>query len=162
MKQMKHPKRPMRALSFLACLAVAGCEGTSDVGSWRLADRATLREHLRDSDTVVVLIADPAECFTCSAAVGEWATRSSAGAVQLRLILTRKPAAAERTQLAVFRLPVSGILARSVLRPRVQSMEILFVGGVPVMADTLRGNRHSSTVLNWARTRDQSSSRSNP
>lgn len=128
-----------------------------DAGEWTLADGATLRELVPDNDTAVVLVADPGDCFGCSAAVGEWATRRATGEVRLYLILTREPTAAERKQLAAFRMPVAGILARSALPRRFQSMEYLFVGGIPVMAVTLRTGRSSSTVVKWARTRDQAS-----
>lgn len=146
-----------RTAGLVACVLCAGCEGSLDAGEWALADGTTLRELVPDNDTAVVLVADPGDCFGCSATVGEWATRRAAGEVRLYLILTREPTAAERKQLAAFRMPVAGILARSTLPRRFQSTEYLFVGGVPVMADTLPTGGSSSTVLKWARTRDRAS-----
>lgn len=84
---------------MLGCFLVAGCMSASDVADWSLTDGTLLRELVPGPDTAVVLLADPAECFTCSAAVGEWATRRAAGKVPLYLGLTREPTAPERTQL---------------------------------------------------------------
>jgi hypothetical protein len=155
-------ERWLRGPGFLGCFLVAGCMGASDVGSWALADGTLLRELVPGRDTAVLLLADPGECFTCGAAVGEWATLRAAGEVRLHLVLTREPTTIERKQLAAFRLPVTGILARSMLRRRVHAMEYLFVGGAPVMAAPLRDGRHSSVVVRWARARRQQSEGQDP
>jgi hypothetical protein len=147
----------MRSAGFVVCTLVMACRASPEVGDLRLVGGTTLRELLSDSDTTVVLLANPSDCFSCSATVGEWAARRAAGEVRVSLILTREPTAAERRQFAAFRLPVAGVLARSALRRRFRSTEYLFVGGVAVMADTLRKGRYSSEIIKWARARHRRS-----
>lgn len=64
-----------------------------------------------EKDTVVVLMYDPADCFSCSAPYGAWLSWERGGeSRRVNLLLSRQPSRDERTQLDLARLAERAIL----------------------------------------------------
>lgn len=73
-------------------------------------------------DTVVLLVYDLSQCFTCGGELSRWMAASRERGWKLHLLLTRQPSPGERDQLRLFRLAPAGVLegaAASVQTPRV-------------------------------------------
>lgn len=60
-------------------------------------------------DTVLVLAADPGECFACNRRLAGWIRRTQSARPSLGLVLTRAPTEQERTVIALHRLRSLGV-----------------------------------------------------
>jgi hypothetical protein len=82
-------------------------------------------------DTAVVLVYNPAQCFSCDGELSRWVNVSRERGWQVRLLLTREPSPGERDQFRLFRLQPAGVLQGPAARlktPRVYR----FAGQLPV------------------------------
>lgn len=62
------------------------------------------------NDTVATLIYDPSDCFSCGSPLGQWLSWDSVAAHRIRILLTRRPTPAERTQLLALRVRFEGLV----------------------------------------------------
>lgn len=70
-----------------------------------------LKEAVPVSGPAVVLIYDPADCFTCFNSLSEWIAWGRQHPENFLLIFTREPLPAERKQLSTYRIRAGGTLA---------------------------------------------------
>ena len=81
----------------------------------------------------VVLVMNPAECFTCSGTLAQWLEWRRENPERFAFVFTRRPSAAEKRRLMAVRLPVAGYLAAPPRVPTpvellVESGEVVHVG----------------------------------
>ncbi len=113
-------------LSLAASLLMVGCgseRAAESLQQWMLESGEPLAAMLSSgSDTSVVLVYDPAECFSCDGQLSRWVQLGQQRGWPIRLVLTRTPTAAERNQLLLYRLPPDGVVrgaADGLATPRV-------------------------------------------
>ena len=80
-----------------------------------------------NADTLVVLMYDPTDLFSCGEAIGSWKARASDDRLSVRLVLLRNPSPTERRQLLAMKLRPDSIVLNN--ERSVQSTEVLLVGG---------------------------------
>ena len=132
-----------RLLAILSlAMAATACGGARDV--LELTRTGTLRDLITASDTAIVLAYDPSTCFECSGVLGHWLSESESGSLQVTLVFTREPTAAEEKLATLFRLPVVGVLKQPI--SNANSVEMLFIGGNLRAADTSEGGRLRSLI----------------
>lgn len=89
---------------------------------WKLSGAGTVQSILPSTDSVVLLVHDPADCLACGNPIGVWhgwATGSRRRG--LLIVLTRTASSAEAHALAAARVKIGGYLARgyqSLVTPR--------------------------------------------
>lgn len=103
----------MRLIGFgiLMALASVDCGArASRIEQWPLSDGRVLADLLNATDTTIVLVYDPGECFTCNTVLQQWLERERAHPGTLRLVFTRFPSVQERARLDLYRLRYDGDL----------------------------------------------------
>ena len=96
------------------------------------------------TDTIVLLVYDPADCLACGAPIGIWRDwAGSNGHRQVRLVLSRPPSHHEATVFRIARATPAGVLSGG--QSRIQTPSILIVGPSGVL-DSAFG-RHESGQL---------------
>ncbi len=130
----------MRFLLKTICLLILGVQGGCaesasgfrPVAEWVIdGDRAVRTLLSAQSDTAVLLVYAPSQCFSCDGELSKWMVISRDRGWQVHLLLTGEPSAGERDQLRLFRLKPSGVLQDVPARletPRVY----WFAAGTPV------------------------------
>lgn len=107
-------RRLPRLTAAPALLVLAGCgsaEGGGPPEQWRLASGSTIAASLpATSDTSVVLVYDPSDCFSCDGQLARWRRVGEARGWSVRLLLTREPGPDERVQLRLLRVTPDGVI----------------------------------------------------
>jgi hypothetical protein len=121
----------LHGLLLTACSMVAGC--TSDppsIANLRLSSGQTVGEFVSASDTSVVLLYDPSDCFSCSGVLAQWIELRRQIHARVYLVFTRKPTDSEERQLAVYRVKSDGFLAKGGRSDQIRTpTEHLFIHG---------------------------------
>lgn len=135
--------RQPRCRFALACgiveLFLTGCTAPAlSPAEWELRDGRTLGQLVADADPAVVLLMDPAQCFSCTNLLAVWLDWRHQNPKSFALVLSRNPEPWELQRLAP--LPVSGVLERPLLDIGALPMELVFSGGGEVYRSaSLRG-----------------------
>ncbi|HKP77118.1 MAG TPA: hypothetical protein VJT67_16420 [Longimicrobiaceae bacterium] len=138
-------RRPSWVALSLALLSA--CARPADVRG--LAAGGTVRS-LVGGDTAVVLVYRPADVFLCYGSLQPWLEWGKQHPGRFALVLTRPPSAAERTQLASYRIHPAGVLRRSVadrFHPLPAPMEVLMVNGSTVATRRVVRRQLTSPLL---------------
>jgi hypothetical protein len=98
------------AAILLSAASLAACSGTENWDS-RLLETGEPLPRIVQSDTGIVLVYDPADCFTCYGSLQPWLELSRRQPSTVALVFTRSPSSAERRQLATYRISARGTLA---------------------------------------------------
>lgn len=124
--------RPWPAL-FLS----AGILACAQDRQYVLSDGRALTAITTASDSLLLLIVDPGDCFSCSPRLSNWTLAYSAGK-SLSVVLSRSPNQLEQQALARMRVPLLGSL-KSVPNPEQfrPPMLLLFVNGKEVLSEAL-------------------------
>lgn len=84
----------------------------------------------RTTDTVFVVVYDPAQCFSCYQSLSRWTSLRKAQPQQVAILLSRPPSPAERDQLLAARVDIDGVLSGGAT---VTPTEALFADGACVV-----------------------------
>lgn len=139
---MNSSTMPHRALALWLMFAVGvltACREASQ--QLRLVGGADLGALVGVRDPGVVLIADPATCFSCDPYVSRWVEQAQSAKAGVFLVFTREPTPAELTRFRLQRTRWDGILdpARRWQRSRPgESKMALLVDGRTVLVKPLR------------------------
>ncbi len=108
-------------------LAVAACQapGIGSPSDWGIVGGGKLGSIYAENDTGVVLLLDPAQCFSCTSLLGQWLDWETEHPTRFHLLLSRTPLSWENTRLAP--LPVRDVLAMDV-EARILPIELVFSG----------------------------------
>ena len=113
--------------TFMAVALSVACAAPPDPqspGSWRLEEGGTLGSIYAASDTGVVLLLDPSQCFSCTSLLSQWLGWRAENPDRFSLVLSRSPQEWERPRLAP--IPVFGTLSVSPLTLRELPVELVF------------------------------------
>lgn len=145
--------RSWRLLGLLALLGAGACSPRTTIESARLAEGShgpatSVQALLARSDTVALLVYDPANCFQCVGNVASWLSVSRARPDQVVFLLTRRPSDRELESMARLRIPAGTVLADAgeVALPPLPS-ERLYVHGRLVEADSTASQLASQRIL---------------
>lgn len=140
-------------LALAALPGLAGCGSRMPIEHAMLAESgqgapASVQELLARSDTVALLVYDPADCFQCVGNVARWLTVSRQRPGQVVFLLTRPPSERELESMSRLRIPAGTVLADhdAVILPPLPS-ELLYVQGRLVEADSTASQLGSQRVL---------------
>ena len=103
------------AVAWLAIVPVAACLGESSVElellDLGLRSGGTVRELISESDSAVLVLYDPADCFTCSTNLSLWLEYDRMNPGRVRLLLAREPSEGEFWQPVLYRIRPDAVLA---------------------------------------------------
>lgn len=108
--------RLVTGVAVVGLLGMASC--SPSVTDLQLHDGRSVNEVVGTTGRVV-LVYDPKDCIACDAVALRWLELRSSDTAAVRLFLTREPSSFERRRLAIQRLRVDGVLAKSWFRRRV-------------------------------------------
>jgi hypothetical protein len=129
----------MRAVAIF--LFLTGCT-TAD----RTTRETILARYENSPDTLAVLIISPAECFACNNAIGDlmrWVWEAPNRS--LITLLTRQPSRTERTQMAIMRIRIMGVIRDAPGRATEPQVVMLSRG---VTLDSARGQKAILAIAN--------------
>lgn len=140
----------------------ASCEGQApSLDKIPIVEGGTVGSLVAQTDSVVLLVYDPQDSFTCSSVLARWMVLKRHQQKSVFLVFTREPTAVEQRQLAVYRIKPDGFLAprewNSALRT---PAEYLFVNGR--VAHSQVGIRTSSVLLDSVLARQILARQTNP
>lgn len=118
-------------LFLLVLLLCASCESEApSVDQIPIAGGGTVGSLAAQTDTVVLLVYDPQDGFTCSSVLARWMVLKRRQTQAVFLVFTREPTALEQRQLAVYRIKPDRYFATRRWKPSFQTpSEYLFVSG---------------------------------
>ncbi len=138
------PKGLLAALCLLSS-AVASCNSVDvtefDLPAW-VEGSPELARLVKAHDTVVVLLYSPEACFSCGGGMARWGKLKKEGR-QIHLGLTRQPTSVEDRRLKLAKVQFDFVLSN---RSLPEAMDLLFIAGSLVRADTLAGARPRSIL----------------
>jgi hypothetical protein len=95
---------------FLAVQCAFGCRRSHDLLILPSVTLTDAQVSSAPGDTLAILIYDPSDCFSCGSPLAQWLSWDSLPGHQIRIVLTRKPTQAERTQLLAMRVHFEGVI----------------------------------------------------
>ena len=123
------------AVAVAAAIQLANCHDVETISAdWIMVGGETLGELVHDTDLAVVLVMDPAQCFSCANLLAVWLDWRREHPGEFDLVLSRQPKPWERLRLAP--LPISGFLSQPALDMSSTPMELVFSGGLEVYRST--------------------------
>ncbi len=115
----------------IAAVAVAACSIPApyeDVTSLQLADGREIGDIISlSSDTTVLLIYSPSQCFSCTSVLYEWLDLGKKVDADIKLVLTGDPTRRDAAELEFLRIQPAGVLANK-LRDTVPPTAFIFMG----------------------------------
>lgn len=94
----------------LLITGIVGCSKQETILQAKTKDGSTVGDYLSGKNEQVVLILDPAECFTCYRGVTIWKAWVAHPARSMTLLLTRSPGTSERKAMRLAGVQEDGIL----------------------------------------------------
>ncbi len=114
--------------SGLTICALAAC-GEPRWEELRMTGGERLLDRYAGIDTAVVLIYDPAECFTCYGSLQPWIEWGRTRPAAFSLLLTREPTTAEARGLTLHRIRYAGVIEKGFRGKRQTPVELLIIDG---------------------------------
>lgn len=111
---------------------------------------ALMSRLLPSADSSVVLVYDPADCFTCYGALQSWLDWGKRNPGAFALVFTRSPNADEQALLTAYRVKPDATLRRTLrdwVAPVRTPSEHLYVGGRLVTSTEITGRGISTPLL---------------
>ncbi len=105
--------RFLATLLGLGALAITGvgCEPVPEsILDWPTQDRRFIKDVVDDSAAVVLLLLDPADCFSCNNILADWALAKARESSRVVIVFTREPTQRESPHLVFRRLQPDAIL----------------------------------------------------
>lgn len=133
--------RMARAPGVVLPLLVLSCGGPApSVLGISLVSGQSVSQLVGVRDSTVILLYNPADCFSCSSVLGRWIEAKRQHPDQVLLVFTRPPTPNETRELAAYRIAPDGIVRDQKLAADFHTpSEFLAVRGKVVKADTLLG-----------------------